>query len=143
MALVESRYKAAARAEIERDIRQLEERGKIKYAGIMDSTRDSTFGNVDFSQRISLISDAQAKEYRSRIQAAEIERQKLERNETRDIVNDFENPRERAARYQGLDQYNTEIRREREKNNNGRKAGEKPPQRGGAEDAVRTITDWI
>ena len=114
MALLESRYKAAARTEIERAIRQLEERGK--GAAIANEDAAAVSGKVDLSQNIGLISEVQAREYKARIQTAELDRRKLERIETRDIVNDFENPRERAARYQDLDQYNTEIRREREMN---------------------------
>ena len=40
-------------------------------------------------------------------------RQKTEREETRDIVDDFENPRERAARYRSMDDYNEKIRQTR------------------------------
>lgn len=39
----------------------------------------------------------------------------MQRTETRDdIVDSFENPRERAARYQDMDSYNTQIAKERE-----------------------------
>jgi len=112
MALLENRYKAAARTEIERDIRRLEERGKSMN---IDKMVLYVNGKLDIIKDIELITEAQALEYGKRIQKAEHDRKIIERHETRDIVNDFENPRERATRYQELDRYNAEIRNERDR----------------------------
>lgn len=116
MPLFERGYKAAATAELERSVRELEERNKIAQTKA-DFMKDaaSTESNLNFAERINLISTTQAEAYRERkIQTSLADFKRLERLETRDIVNDFENPREIARRYYDMDSYNTQIAKERE-----------------------------
>jgi hypothetical protein len=89
MPLFERGYKAAATAELERSVRELEERNKIAQTKA-DFMKDaaSTESNLNFAERINLISTTQAEAYRER--------------------------REIARRYYDMDSYNTQIAKERE-----------------------------
>lgn len=115
MPLFERGYKAAATAELERSVRDLEERDKTaqtKAAFMKDAA--STESNLNFAERINLISVTQADAYRERMLKAQLDFERMQRTETRDdIVDSFENPRERAARYQDMDSYNAQIAQER------------------------------
>lgn len=119
MPLFERDYKAAAVTELERRLRDIEDRNKaaqtrnefIRDASNVDS-------NVDFAQQLNLISDMQAEAYKERVRKSRFEFEHMQRTETRaDLVDGFENPRERSARYQGMDSYNAQILRERTKAN--------------------------
>ena len=60
------------------------------------------------------INAVQAEAFRQRVQKAQIDFERMQRTETRDdIIDSFENPRERAARYQDMDKYNAQIAAER------------------------------
>lgn len=119
MPLFERNYRAAATAELERTLRELEERDKIAETKIdFDKEVFSFQSNLTFAERLNLITSVQSDIMRERVLKAEQEYRHIQRTETRDdIVDDFENPRERAARYQSMDEYNAEIARTREKQN--------------------------
>ena len=85
----------------------------------------STESNLNFAERINLISTTQAEAYRERMLKAHLDFERMQRTETRDdIVDSFENPRERAARYQDMDSYNAQIAQERAKANTDKSNGE-------------------
>lgn len=126
MPLFERGYKAAATAELERSVRDLEERDKTAQtkAAFMKAAA-STESNLNFAERINLISVIQADAYRERMLKAQLDFERMQRTETRDdIVDSFENPRERAARYQDMDSYNAQIAQERAKANADKSGGE-------------------
>ena len=112
MALFENRYKAAAATEIERDLRRLEEKDK-RAQSFQDYLNDhtATVSNIGFAERIDLISSEQAASFRERAAAAKFEL--FERMESRIVVNDFENPLERALRFQSMDECAAKIESER------------------------------
>lgn len=119
MQLSEREYKAAATTELERRIRDIENRDKTAQTK-SELTKDSAnvSSNVGFAQQLHLISDMQAEAYKERIKRAQLEFQNMQRTETRsDLVDGFENPGERSARYQNMDSYNAQILRERAKAN--------------------------
>lgn len=115
MALFEKGYKAAAIAELERSVRDLEERDKTAQTKpAFEKDAADTQSNLNFAERLNLINAVQAEAFRQRIQKAQIDFEHMQRTETRDdIVDSFENPRERAARYQDMDKYNAQIAAER------------------------------
>lgn len=115
MALFEKGYKAAAIAEIERSVRDLEERDKTAQTKpAFEKDAADTQSNLNFAERLNLINAVQAEAFRQRVQKAQIDFERMQRTETRDdIVDSFENPRERAARYQDMDKYNAQIAAER------------------------------
>lgn len=110
MGLFERGYKAAATADLERSIRELEERNKIamQKTNIAEETAEIR-NNLNFAERLNLISAAQAEQYRERLELL----RELQRKQNEKVVDSIENPRERAARYQSLDSYNSRISQER------------------------------
>lgn len=111
MALLERGYKAAATTELERKVRELEERDKTAQTKLQFfEDAICTKSNLNFAERLNLISASQADDYRQRILKAMLAFKYLQKTETRDdIVDGFENPRERAARYQKMESYNAQI----------------------------------
>ena len=113
MPLLESGYKAAAKTELERDIRELE--AKDKAAQTRTEFAESTSGvqsNITFAQRLNLISEQQAAEMKRRVETA-VAQNNFMRNESEERTDDFENPRERSERYFNMDTVQAEISRER------------------------------
>ena len=113
MPLFESGYKAAAKTELERGIRELE--AKDKAAQTRTDFLESASGiqsNITFAQRLNLISEEQAQSMKKRVEAA-VQQNQFIRNESEERTDDFENPRERAERYFNMDSVNAEIDRER------------------------------
>lgn len=131
MPLLERDYKAAAVTELERRLRNIEDRNKeAQTKGKFTTNTANIESNVDFAQRLHLISDMQAEAYKERVRNARLEFEHMQRTETRsDLVDSFENPRERAARYQGMDSYNAQILRERAKANEERYRSEQEQTR--------------
>lgn len=118
MALLENDYRAAAIAELERDVRRIEEKDKI--AQTKEEIREDTTGiqtNIEFAQRLNLITQQQAEAYKKRVREA-VGFNDLMRREMEDITDDFENPRERVKRFQNMDEVMGEIRREKEYDRN-------------------------
>lgn len=116
MALFEKNYKAAAVTELERSVRDLEERDKTaETKPVFQKDMSEAQSNLNFAERLNLVSAVQADTYRERMKKAHQNFERLERNETRDIVNDLENPRERSARYQDMDMYHAQLAQERAK----------------------------
>lgn len=113
MPLLESGYRAAAKTELERDIRELEARNKeAQRKTDFTENAERIQNNITFSQRLNLISEQQAKEMKRRVDIAVAHNQFM-RNECEERVDDFENPRERAERYFRMDTVQAEINRER------------------------------
>lgn len=113
MPLLESGYKAAAKTELERDIRELE--SKDKAAQTRTEFAESANGiqsNITFAQRLNLIGEQQAEEMKRRVETA-IAQNNFMRNEMEELTDDFENPRERSERYFNMDSVQAEINRER------------------------------
>lgn len=111
--IFENNYKAAAKTELERSLRELEK--KDKAAQTWNEFHDSAVGmqsNIAFSQRLGFISKELAEDMKRRLEAA-VKFEQTMRNESQERVDDFENPRERAARYFDRDNINAEISRER------------------------------
>ena len=109
MALFDGKYKTAAATEIERNIRRLKDMGfleQVKNSGIKYDAVTADIGTqIRFAKRIDLITAKQRDEYVSRIIQAQKDYDRLQREEIRDIVDGFENPRERAARYLSKDEW--------------------------------------
>lgn len=114
MGLLERGYKAAATADLERSLRELEERDRTAMQKT-DLSEETTAirNNLNFAERLNLISATQAEQYRQRIEFL----RELQQKQTEEIVDSLENPRERAARYQSLDSYNARIAQERTSDN--------------------------
>ena len=113
MSLLEKGYRAAAKTELERDIRKLEARDKAAQTRT-DFTENTNgiLSNIAFAQRINLISEQQAQEMRRRVNTA-VAHNRFMRNESEERVDDFENPRERSERYFKMDSVQAEISRKR------------------------------
>lgn len=113
MALLENGYKTAARTELERSIREIEERNKkAETIKKTDGTMQTVNNNIDFAQKLNLITEKQARLYRERIQAS-VNFRRFQRMESEEIVDDFENPRERAERFMTMEDVQAEISREK------------------------------
>ena len=78
MPLFERGYKAAATAELERSVRELEERNKTAQTKT-DFMKDaaSTESNLNFAERINLISTTQAEAYRERMLKAHLDFERM------------------------------------------------------------------
>ena len=132
MSVFERNYKAAAITELERSVRALEERNKIaqtKLKSEIDSELAAANNNIIFAERINLIASTQGSNLRERLEKAQREFMRLERIETRDIVDDFENPRERTERYFDMDEANSKIAKEKAKDNAEREVASANPKR--------------
>lgn len=113
MPLFESNYRAAAKTELERNMRELE--AKDKVAQTHNDFSENVIGiqsNITFAQRLNLISEEQAQDMKRRVEIA-VQQNQFMRNESEERIDDFENPRERAERYFKMDSVNAEINRER------------------------------
>lgn len=113
MPLFESNYRAAAKTELERNMRELE--AKDKVAQTRTNFSENVIGiqsNITFAQRLNLISEEQAQDMKRRVEIA-VQQNQFMRNESEERIDDFENPRERAERYFKMDSVNAEINRER------------------------------
>lgn len=115
MGLIEKDYKAVAVTELEWRTRQIEERDKKSQTKEeYEKDRQEVIGSIKFSQQLQLITATQAEDFLKRVRKELRAFEHMQRTETRDIVDDFENPRERAARYHTLDEYTAYIAQERE-----------------------------
>lgn len=124
MPLLESKYQAAARTELERRARELE--AKDKAAQAIDPAAQDVSANISFARDTGLISEQQAEAYRKRIRAVQQER--FMRTEAQERVDDIENPRERAGRYYDLEEVKAEASREREGKARAEPPREPPPR---------------
>lgn len=113
MPLFESNYRAAAKTELERNIRELEAKDKAAQTRTDFSERASGIkSNITFAQRLNLISEEQVQAMKKRVEIA-VRQNQFMRNESEKRTDDFENPRERSERYFNMDSVNAEISRER------------------------------
>lgn len=113
MPLLERGYRSAAKADLERSLRELEDKDKAAQLLHPDEQFTSVGSNIDFAERIGLITEAAAQQLRDRCKQAQLDFARLQRTETLDVVNDFENHRERAARYQRMDEVQAQIAKEK------------------------------
>lgn len=114
MGLLESNYKIAARSELERDIRRIEEKDKAAQTKAETQIKANEIqNNIEFAQRLNLITQQQAEAYKRRVKEV-VDFNELMKREIEDIPDDFENPREREKRFQSLDELQAQIRREKE-----------------------------
>lgn len=114
MPLFERGYKAAATTELERRMREIEEKDKkAQTKEEFDASVSSMNSNLTFAERINLISAEQAQAYRERAKEATLQYEQMMRLEYEERTDSFENPRERAKRYLGMDEVQAEIARER------------------------------
>lgn len=114
MPLFERGYKAAATAELERKTRELEE--KDKKAQTKEDFEDASralHSNLNFAERINLVSAEQAQAYRDRVKQAAIDFERMQRLEHDERTDDFENPRERTERYMKMEEAQAQIAQER------------------------------
>ena len=114
MPLFERGYKAAAQTELERKTRELEE--KDKKAQTKEDFEDASralHSNLNFAERINLISAEQAQAYRDRAKQATLDFERMQRLEHDERTDDFENPRERTERYMKMDEAKAKIAQER------------------------------
>lgn len=117
MPLFERGYKASAQTELERKIREIEEKDKIAQTKAdFTASLNSFESNLNFAERINLISAQQAELMRERAKKATMNYEKMERNEFDTRVDDFENPRERASRYMKMEEAQAEISKARSGN---------------------------
>lgn len=124
MPLIENGYKAAAKTELERSIRELEAKDKAAQTRTEFQPGASAIqSNITFAQRLNLISQEQAEAMKKRLEAVEQHNQFM-RNESEERIDDFENPRERSERYFDMDSVNAEINRERAQAEAARASGE-------------------
>lgn len=113
MPLLESGYRAAAKTELERNIRELEVKDRAAQTRTeFQSSASAVQSNITFAQRLNLISQEQADAMEKRVEAATLFERTM-RNESQERVDDIENPRERAGRYFDMENVNAEISRER------------------------------
>lgn len=112
MPLFESSYKAAAKTEIERKVREIEHRDTVsqKKIDIGEAAAIATT-NIDFSLRIKLITAQDAEKYRKRIVAA-LQADELQRTQTGDMVDGYTNPHEQAQNHYTLEEMQARISRE-------------------------------
>lgn len=122
MKLFEKDYKAAATSEFERSVRDLEERDKVAQTmpvSVFSKDKGEVQSNLNFAERLNLITTIQADTYRKRILKAQHDYEHMQRTETRDdIVDGFENPSEQAERFQDMESYTAQIAQERAKSSN-------------------------
>lgn len=113
MGLFENR-KANAMAELERDLRKLEETGKpqTEEANLAYVT---TNGNIEFCVKAQLISQQQAEQLFKRLREAKATQHEKEmyKKEYGEVTDSYENPRERTKRYNTMDSINAEIANEK------------------------------
>ena len=98
-------FKKNASLELEKDISKLESQRELPDND--DTTRINA--NVQFAQRINLISLEKAREYRKRLNDLEYTR----RTQTGIIDDDYENPLEKGVRYSSMEALKEEITHER------------------------------
>lgn len=117
MGLFESNYKASATTELERELRGLEKRDRVtQNVEGAEMQFEACSSKIDFAEKIRLINQQQAEDFRKRIREmkATENAKHLQRTEyCDDIVDDFENPRERTIRFENMDRVNEAIQREK------------------------------
>ena len=113
--LFERPYRAAAATELERSLREIEDRNKkAQTKDTFHEAASNMTSNVNFAEKLNLITAQQAEAYRERIKKAAAEYERMQRTESQEgRVDDFENPRERTDRYMSMEEAQAEIARER------------------------------
>lgn len=143
MPLFESGYRAAAKTELERKVRELENRNAVaqKKPDIGETAAVASH-NIEFAHRIKLITDKEAEQYRKRINQAR-EAEELARTQTGDRVDGFMNPHEAGERQYDLEEEKARISREQAERKQQKPREEQEqtgqtPKRTGGEEPERT-----
>ena len=111
MPLFERGYRAAAKTELERDMREIEERNKTAQTKTDFEQATTTMGsNINFAERLNLISAKEAASYRKRLKEANQEMNRAERAEAEGKVRESDM---KADGYMTMDEYKLEIEKER------------------------------
>lgn len=106
MPLFERGYKAAARTELERDIRRIEEKDKkAQTKEDFEEASAAVKSNLNFAERLNLISVEQANDYRDRVEKAN---QKFLESVAENIED-----QEQQERYMSMQEAQSEIAREK------------------------------
>lgn len=114
MPLFERGYRASAQTELERKLREIEEKDKVAQTKADFTVSVNSFeSNLNFAERINLVSAQQAELMRERAKKATLDHERMYRVEYGDRVDDFENPRERASRYMKMEEAQAEISKAR------------------------------
>lgn len=126
MPLLERGYRAAASADLERSIRKLKERNSVAQGkSAFDKGVEEVQNNLNFAERVKLITAMEAQTYRQRLLHLQREFERIQEAEMRDNSADgIESSHERAARHRRMDDYNSRILRDRERAE-GRSDGER------------------
>lgn len=113
--LFERAYRAAAKTELERATRELEDRNKRSQSKKdFEDSQMAVSSNVDFAERINIISEEQAASYRRRIKKAAEERERSEEPEWQEDVNgDGTSRGPRDGQFASMAEAKEQISRER------------------------------
>ena len=111
MPLFERGYRAAAKTELERDMREIEDRNKKAQTKTDFEQATTTMGsNINFAERLNLISAKEAAAYRKRLKEVTREMNRAERAEGEGKVRESDM---KADGYMTMDEYKVEIEKER------------------------------
>lgn len=110
--LFERPYRAAATTELERATREIEDRDKkAQTRKDFDEATSNVNSNINFAERLNLISAEQAEAYRERIKKATEARQQIRAAEQQ------EDTRERTEQLMSMEEIQAQISRERASEN--------------------------
>ena len=112
MPIQERKYHSAAETEFDKNIRDLDERNTKAQKFNPQEDDKSVFSDAESANEAVFIDPFKSRKHSERAQA---EFELLEKTETRNIVDDFENPRERNSKLRTLDEYKREINIQRAK----------------------------
>lgn len=111
MPLFERGYRAAAKTELERDMREIEDRDKKAQTKTDFEQATTTMGsNINFAERLNLISAKEAAAYRKRLKDVAQEVNRAERAESEGKVRESDM---KADGYMTMDEYKLEIEKDR------------------------------
>ena len=113
--LFERPYRAAATTELERSMRAIEDRNKkAQTRGSFDEQVAAMLSNLQFAQKLNLISEQQAAAYKERVEESQKEYariQRAEREENR--ARNPENPAGNSEKLMSMEEVQAQISRER------------------------------
>lgn len=120
MPLFERGYRAAAKTELEREMRKIEEKDrkaqKAQAAKDLEAATAGLESNLTFAERLNLISAQQASAYRERIRKVTQERERVQGMEQGSKV-EGANAGQSAGRRMSMEEAKAEIARARAKEN--------------------------
>lgn len=114
MPIFERGFRTAAKTELERVVRQLEERNKKELAKKEFYKAVETLdANIVFAEKIELISGEEAEAYRERVEQANREYKRIHEVENSFVADGYENPTERSQRCMDMEEAKREIAQQR------------------------------